>query len=388
MNKALVLVMCDVLVLSAMSLSNGTFSASGLSGGNNMDSKSFTKKEINDAKTERNAHAEELRNARDAAAKAEAQAKKTAEDAKAERNVHAEELRNARDAAAKAEAQAKKTAEEAKAERNAYAEELRNARGAAAKAEAQAKKTAEEAKAERNAHAEELRNAREAVAKAEAQAKNAVDDAEKAKEQLVHIREAEFKKRQRLDRMHDGVGTVWFSIEGSEKLQTYGLSICTNRNEIGDRFLLVNEDCISKITDISCIKIKVGLLKDKTITCSVKKILSLNNSGKKTKMKLLMFEPPKETPSFYLDAQDWRYELEDKDSLRIFRSKKGTFSTLEPTIDAVNKKVIISRINTDPDALGDVLIFAKTGRVAFISEDFSFYNGQRQFCPIGEIIAE
>jgi tRNA (cytidine/uridine-2'-O-)-methyltransferase len=49
MNKALVLVMCDVLVLSAMSLSSGTFSSSGLSG-NDTDSKSFTKKEIDDAK--------------------------------------------------------------------------------------------------------------------------------------------------------------------------------------------------------------------------------------------------------------------------------------------------------------------------------------------------
>jgi hypothetical protein len=226
--------------------------------------------------------------------------------------------------------------------------------------------------------------------KAEVERKKAVDDAEKAKEQLLHIREAEFKKRQRLDRMHDGVGTVWFSIEGSEKLRTYGLSICTNRNEIGDRFLLVNEDCISKITDISCIKIKVGLrdFKDKAITCSVKKILSLNNSGKKTKMKLLMFEPPKETPSFYLDARDWRYEIEDKDSLRIFRSKEGTFSKLEPTVDAVNKKVLISRINTHPDSIGDVLIFAKTGQVAFISEDYSWHDKQRQFCPIEEMIVE
>ena len=357
MNKALILVMCDVLVLSAMSLSNGAFSSSGLSG-NDTDRKSFTQKEIDDAKVERSVLTEELRNARDTAAKAEAQAKKTAEEAKAERSAHAEALRNARDAAAKAEAQAKKTAEEAKAERSAYAEELRNARDATAKAEGLAKK--------------------------------AVDDAEKAKEQLLHIREAEFKKRQRLDRMHGGVGTVWFSIEGSEKLQTYGLSICTNRNEIGDRFLLVNEDCISKITDISCIKIKVGLrdFKDKAITCSVKKILSLNNSGKKTKMKLLMFEPPKETPSFYLDARDWRYEIEDKDSLRIFRSKEGTFSKLEPTVDAVNKKVLISRMNTHPDSIGDVLIFAKTGQVAFISEDYSWHDKQRQFCPIEEMIVE
>ena len=52
MNKALVLVMCDVLVLSAMSLSSGTFSSSGLSG-NDTDSKSFTKKEIDDAEVER-----------------------------------------------------------------------------------------------------------------------------------------------------------------------------------------------------------------------------------------------------------------------------------------------------------------------------------------------
>ena len=49
MNKALVLVMCDVLVLSAMSLSSGTFSSSGLSG-NDTDRKSFTQKEIDDAK--------------------------------------------------------------------------------------------------------------------------------------------------------------------------------------------------------------------------------------------------------------------------------------------------------------------------------------------------
>ena len=134
MNKSIVLAMCDILVLSAMSLSSGGFSEVPQDSVEPL--RVITRQEFDEGqrlysvmRMEVEQAQEEVIQARDAVAKSKAEA----ESAVAERDKARSESEQARDAAAKAKAEA----ESAVAERDKARSESEQARDAAAKANAE-----------------------------------------------------------------------------------------------------------------------------------------------------------------------------------------------------------------------------------------------------------
>ena len=358
MNKALVLVMCDVLVLSAMSLSSGTFSSSGLSG-NDTDSKSFTKKEIDDAKVKQIVELEKYKSELELAKKRAKIAKKEAEQAK----ERAKELESE-------VATAKNDVKLEWEERIAAEEREKTAKNEAG----QAKKRAKELESE----------VATVKAAAELERKGRIT----AEKKIADIKEAEEEKKRRIDRMNYAIGEMWVSQKNKEEMEVYGLVVRTNSNEVGGRYLLVNEDKIKKIKDISSIKIKMKLEKEE-VSYSVKNVFTLKNNGKKTGMILLEFDPPREIFSLFLDADEWVYELDEKNSLHHFQAESGRTHVVDTLIKgkgSVTVGKIVGKIRKY--SAGDVLIFAQSGRVALIFDEEDLIRFEQKFVPIEKIELE
>ena len=442
MNKALILVMCDVLVLSAMSLSNGAFSSSGLSG-NDTDRKSFTQKEIDDAKVKQIAELEKYKSELELAKKSAKIAKKEAEQAKerekelksevATVKADADSERKGRIAAEEREKTAKKEAEQAKErakelesevatvkadadsekkERIAAEKRAETAEKEAGQAKERAKelesevatvkadadsekkeriaaeKRAETAEKEAGQAKERAKELKSEVATAKADADSEKKGRIAAEKKIADIKEAEEEKKRRIDRMNYAIGEMWVSQKNKEEMEVYGLVVRTNSNEEGGRYLLVNEDKIKKIKDISSITIKMKLEKEE-VSYSVKNVFTLKNNGKKTGMILLEFDPPREIFSFFLDADEWEYELDEKKFLHHFQAESGSTHVVDTLIKEKGSVTVAKTLGkTGGYSAGDVLIFAKSGRVALIFNEEDLIRFKQKFVPIEKIELE
>jgi hypothetical protein len=204
-----------------------------------------------------------------------------------------------------------------------------------------------------------------------------------AEKKIADIKEAEEEKKRRIDRMNYAMGEMWVSQKNKEERKVYGLVVRTNSNEVGGRYLLVNEDKIKKIKDISSIKIKMKLEKEE-VSYSVKNVFTLKNNGKKTGVFLLEFDPPREIFSLFLDADEWAYEL---DSLHHFQAKSGSTHVVDNPIKGkwgVSVGKVLEKIGGY--SAGDVLIFVKSGRVALVCEEDELLK--QRFVPIEKIELE
>ena len=400
MNKALILVMCDVLVLSAMSLSNGAFSSSGLSG-NDTDRKSFTQKEIDDAKVKQIAELEKYKSELELAKKSAKIAKKEAEQAKerekelksevATVKAAADSEKKGRIAAEEREKTAKKEAEQAKERAKELESEFTTVKADAdseKKERIAAEKRAETAEKEAGQAKERAKELKSEVATAKADADSEKKGRIAAEKKIADIKEAEEEKKRRIDRMNYAIGEMWVSQKNKEEMEVYGLVVRTNSNEEGGRYLLVNEDKIKKIKDISSITIKMKLEKEE-VSYSVKNVFTLKNNGKKTGMILLEFDPPREIFSFFLDADEWEYELDEKKFLHHFQAESGSTHVVDTLIKEKGSVTVAKTLGkTGGYSAGDVLIFAKSGRVALIFNEEDLIRFKQKFVPIEKIELE
>ena len=370
MNKALVLVMCDVLVLSAMSLSSGTFSSSGLSG-NDTDSKSFTKKEIDDAEVERGLLTNklycafsqvtnllgEVRNATNRYAQLEKERDGLANEldgANAQVTNLLGSVRIVTNLYVKAEVERKK-AEDDKEKMKAEAEVL--------------KRSLEDFKGKLS-----VANAGKLSAEKEAGAMRGM--LEEAQKKIKSIDDAEQERRDRIDRMIDSIGRI----ERVRDKKTLGNGLIVHREIDGERswFLLTHESFI-KTKRLSEIKIMVKSKYSNSLDreCSVQKVYSFKDGGG---MRLLAFDPPGEIFSFCLGTDEWRNEIYPDSTLHMFKLKRGGMIKKEIVVktDGVEVMRDIDFSNSE----GDVLISTRTGRVSFRCLGGTIY---RIFCPIGKI---
>ena len=179
MNKSLILVMCDVLVLSAMSLSDGGFSSENSLGAGVRDVTAEHASVVADLEKTRNAQriAEEERRDALAAAAAAQTAKAAAEDARKKAETEAARDKLAAEAARKGERIAKDEAEKSRDAQKIAEGEMRNALAAAVAAQT-AKVAAEDARKKAETEAARDKLAAEAARKDEQVAK---DEAEKAR---------------------------------------------------------------------------------------------------------------------------------------------------------------------------------------------------------------
>lgn len=388
MNKALVLVMCDVLVLSAMSLSSGTFSSSGLSG-NDTDSKSFTKKEIDDAEVERGLLTNKLH-------AANAQVTNLLEELRNVTNLNVQlekEKEGFTNKLHAANAQVTNLFEEVRNVTNLNAQLKKEREGLTNKLDAANTRVTKlvENVDKLKADNEDLKKAIEDINRklhdAIAGKKNAIAEVDaltnklnEAQEKIKSIDDAEQKKRNRIDRMFDSIGRIKRVKEGEADVLGNGLIVHTENNGKKSWFLLTHKSFI-KTKKLAEIKISVGSQSLNSYReYSAQSVYSFKDGGE---MRLLAFNPPGEIFSFRLGTDEWRREIYEDSALHIFRVEKGVIEKKSIAIkpDGVEVKINADTYNSD----GDVLISTITGRVSF-----RYANGiiNRSFLPIRKIELE
>ena len=127
-------------------------------------------------------------------------------------------------------------------------------------------------------------------------------------------------------------------------------------------------------------------LEKEEVSYSVKNVFTLKNNGKKTGVFLLEFDPPREIFTFFLDAYEWEYELKEKQTLHHFQAESGSTHVVDNPIKGkwgVSVGKIQEKIGDY--STGDVLIFAKSGRVALVCEEDEMLKLKQRFVPIEKI---